>query len=172
MPFLIAVLLSFVPALIYAAIVYWLDRFEKEPLRLLIGAFSWGAFVATLGAIIWGSVLQLGLEIFIDDPFLIDLTGAALVAPVVEETLKGLAVALIFLAFPQEFDSILDGMVYGAITALGFAATENVLYLYFGGYAADGYPAMIALFVLRVILGAGATPSIPPSSGSAWPWRA
>jgi RsiW-degrading membrane proteinase PrsW (M82 family) len=153
MPFLIAVLLSFVPALIYAAIVYWLDRFEKEPLRLLIGAFSWGAFVATLGAIIWGSVLQLGLEIFIDDPFLIDLTGAALVAPVVEETLKGLAVALIFLAFPQEFDSILDGMVYGAITALGFAATENVLYLYFGGYAADGYPAMIALFVLRVILG-------------------
>lgn len=152
MAFLIAVLLSFVPAFFYAAIVYWLDRFEKEPAKLLVGAFLWGAMVATFGAIIWTSVLQLGVGMLVGDAAA-DVAGSTLLAPVVEEVLKGLAVALIFVAFPHEFDSILDGMVYGAITALGFAATENVLYLYFLGYQEGGYAEMIALFVLRVILG-------------------
>lgn len=153
MAFFVAILLSFVPAFIYAAIVYWLDRFEKEPRHLLVGAFLWGAFIATLGAIVWSSVLQFGVAVFTGDRFVAEVTGATLIAPFVEETLKGLAVAIIFLAFPHEFDSVLDGMVYGAITALGFAATENVLYLFFGGYMQDGYPGMFALFVLRVILG-------------------
>lgn len=152
MAFLIAVLLSFVPAFIYASIVYWLDRFEKEPARLLGGAFFWGAVVATVGALFWTTVLQAGVSIFLDET-LTELTGTALLAPIVEESLKGLAVAIIFLAFPHEFDSVLDGMVYGAITALGFAATENVLYLYFSGYQEGGYGSMIVLFVLRVILG-------------------
>jgi protease PrsW len=62
-------------------------------------------------------------------------------------------VTIIFLAFPHEFDSVLDGMVYAAITALGFAATENLLYLYFAGYGEGGYAGLGALFVLRVILG-------------------
>jgi hypothetical protein len=42
-------------------------------------------------------------------------------------------VLAVFLFFRNEFDSLLDGIVYGGITALGFAATENVLYL-FGAY--------------------------------------
>ncbi|MFV9503061.1 MAG: PrsW family intramembrane metalloprotease [Oscillochloridaceae bacterium umkhey_bin13] len=152
MAFTIALTISFVPAFIYAAIVYWLDRFEKEPLRLLIGAFFWGAFVATMGAIIWTSVLQLGIELLVGPEFA-DVAGTTLLAPIVEEVLKGLAVTIIFLAFPDEFDSVLDGMVYGAITALGFAATENVLYLFFMGYGEGGYEGMFTLFVLRVILG-------------------
>ncbi|MEI8164892.1 MAG: PrsW family intramembrane metalloprotease [Chloroflexales bacterium] len=153
MPFLLAVLLSFIPALCYAAIVYWLDRFEKEPLRLLCGAFAWGAVVATIGAIIATTVLQLGVGIITGSDAVAELAGTTVFAPIVEEVLKGLAVALIFLIFPHEFDSVLDGMVYGAITALGFAATENVLYLYFQGYQDGGYSSLIALFVLRVILG-------------------
>lgn len=153
MAFALSVLLSFVPAFVYASIVYWLDRFEKEPARLLFGAFAWGALVATGGAIIWTSVLQLSVGALTGDMALADFTGTTLFAPIVEETLKGLAVTIIFLAFPDEFDSVLDGMVYGAITALGFAATENVLYLYFAGYGDGGYASLFVLFVLRVILG-------------------
>ncbi len=152
MAFLAAVLLSFIPAFGYAAIVYWLDRFEKEPAKLLVGAFLWGAVVATFGAIIWTSVLQLGVGALVGASAA-DLAGTTLLAPIVEEVLKGLAVAIIFVAFPHEFDSVLDGMVYGAITALGFAATENVLYLYFLGYQEGGWGEMLVLFVLRVILG-------------------
>ncbi|MBP1466352.1 PrsW family intramembrane metalloprotease [Candidatus Chloroploca sp. M-50] len=153
MAFLIAVLLSFIPAFFYASIVYWLDRFEKEPKRLLVGAFLWGALVATIGAIIWTSALEVGVAMLIADELMLEFTGTALLAPIVEEVLKGIAVGLIFLIAPYEFDSVLDGMVYGAITALGFAATENVLYLYFLGYQDGGYESMFALFILRVILG-------------------
>jgi RsiW-degrading membrane proteinase PrsW (M82 family) len=153
MAFALSIVLSFVPALCYAWIVYWLDRFEKEPARLLFGAFLWGALVATAGAIIWTSVLQLSAEALTGDRALADFTGTTLFAPVVEETLKGLAVTIIFLAFPEEFDSVLDGMVYGAITALGFAATENLLYLYFAGYGDGGYLSLFVLFFLRVVLG-------------------
>jgi RsiW-degrading membrane proteinase PrsW (M82 family) len=154
MPFLIAVLLSFGPALFYAAIVYWLDRFEKEPRRLLVGAFLWGALVATIGAIIATTILQFGVELITNDAQLAELSGTTILAPLVEESLKGLAVVLIVLIFPHEFDTVLDGIVYAAIVALGFAATENVLYLYFGGYEeGGGYPGLITLFVLRVVLG-------------------
>lgn len=153
MAFLIAVLLSFIPAFFYAAIVYWLDRFEKEPRRLLLGAFSWGAVVATLGALVWTSVLEYSVQALTRDAALAELTGTALLAPLVEESLKGIAIVIIFLAVPYEFDSVLDGIVYGAITALGFAATENVLYLYFSGYQEGDYGAMMTLFVLRVVLG-------------------
>jgi RsiW-degrading membrane proteinase PrsW (M82 family) len=151
--FLLVVAMSFGPAFVYAAIVYWLDRFEKEPLHLLAGAFLWGAVVATIGAIIATSVLQISLEIFTGNSALAELTSTTLFAPLVEESLKGAAVLLIFLIFPQEFDSVLDGIVYAAITALGFAATENVLYLYFQGYATDGASGLAVLFVLRVLLG-------------------
>ena len=44
--FIAALVLSFVPMWFYAYIVYWLDRFEREPIRLLIGVFLWGAFVS------------------------------------------------------------------------------------------------------------------------------
>jgi protease PrsW len=153
MAFALAVALSFGPALLYASIVYWLDRFEQEPLRLLGGSFLWGAIVATLGALIATSVLQAGVEIVTGSAAVAEITGTTLFAPLVEESLKGIAVLLIFLLFPYEFDSVLDGMVYAAITALGFAATENVLYLYFQGYANQGMPGLIALFVVRVLLG-------------------
>lgn len=153
MMFALAVVLSFGPAFFYASIVYWLDRFEKEPLRLLVGAFLWGAVVATIGAIIATHVLQLGVELITGSAALADLTGTTIFAPLVEESLKGIAVLLIVLVFTHEFDSVLDGIVYAAITALGFAATENVLYLYFQGYATDGLPGMIGLFILRVLFG-------------------
>lgn len=150
--FVAAAVLSFVPAFIYASIAYWLDRFEKEPRRLLFGAFLWGAFVATLGAIVWTGIAQASLAIFIGEASA-EVAGATLLAPLVEESLKGIAVVIIMFAFPEEFDSRLDGMLYAAITALGFAATENLLYLYFFGYTEDGFGGLITLFVLRVILG-------------------
>jgi RsiW-degrading membrane proteinase PrsW (M82 family) len=153
MIFLLVLALSFGPAFVYAAIVYWLDRFEKEPWHLLGGAFIWGAVVATLGALIITSVLQVGVQFITGSAVVADITGTTILAPLVEESLKGIAVALILLIFPHEFDSILDGMVYGAIVALGFAATENVLYLYFSGYQEGGMGGLVTLFVLRVILG-------------------
>jgi len=62
-----------------------------------------------------------------------------------------MAVLLVFWIFRREFDSILDGIVYAGIAALGFAATENVLYIW-RGYAEAGWEGLLQLVFIRVIL--------------------
>lgn len=152
--FVVTMGLSFIPAFCYAWILYWLDRYEKEPELLVAGVFFWGAIVATIGAIIASLILQGGVYLLTGSEALADVTGTVVIAPLVEESLKGIAVLLVYLLFANEFDSVLDGVVYAGIVGLGFAATENVLYLFFAGYLEDGWNGLAALFVLRVILGA------------------
>lgn len=153
MAFLLAVILSFGPALACAATVYWLDRYEKEPKVLLGAVFVWGAVVATLGALVAQVVLGGVMQLAAASEEAADFAGGSIFAPVTEESLKGFAVLLVFWVLRRELDSVLDGIVYAATTALGFAATENVLYL-FGQYLENGLPGMFGLWVLRVVLGA------------------
>ena len=59
-----------------------------------------------------------------------EFATGSLVARPVEESFKGMAVLLVYLIVRREFDSILDGIIYAGIVALGFAATENSYYIY------------------------------------------
>jgi RsiW-degrading membrane proteinase PrsW (M82 family) len=154
MAFLAAVLLSFAPALLYAALVYQLDRFEKEPKFLLGGVFVWGAVVAVVAAIVAQVVLEGAFHAVTGSKGAASLAGATLFAPLTEEALKAFAVFIVFAVFRREFDSVLDGIVYAGVAALGFAATENVLYLYNEGYAKNGSQGLLSLFFLRVVMGA------------------
>lgn len=152
MGFLVAFLLSFVPALLCAATVYWLDRYEKEP-RILLGAvFGWGAVIAVIGAVVAQGFLEGFMTAAGSSAAATDLAGMALFAPVTEESLKGFAVLLVFLVLRREFDSVLDGIVYAAVVALGFAATEDLFYLY-GEFTKSGMEGMLSLFVLRILMG-------------------
>ncbi len=150
--FPVAVILAFVPALIMGGFVYWLDRYEKEPIVLLGGTVIWGAVIAAGGAYIVNTVFGVGIYALSGSEDLADQTTATLVAPFVEEGLKGMAVVIVFLFFHDEFDSILDGIIYAAITALGFAATENVLYLYERGYLEAGWPGLWQMAIIRDIV--------------------
>ncbi len=152
MGFSLALFFGFIPAFFSAGIIYWLDRFEKEPIKLLVGVFFWGALVAAGAAFIINSVLEVGVFYFTNSESAADLTTGSLIAPIIEETLKGAAVLIIFWTAHNEFDSILDGIVYAAITALGFAATENVYYIYRYGYVEDGMGGLFVLAFIRVIL--------------------
>jgi hypothetical protein len=58
-----------------------------------------------------------------------DIVGPKRLAPLVEEAVKGLLVLLLFIGLVREFDGPLDGIVYGALIGLGFAMTENVVYM-------------------------------------------
>jgi protease PrsW len=151
MPLIVSLFFGFVPMFFYAAFIYWLDRYEKEPKALLGAAFMWGVVIAAGGAFIINTVFGIGIYILTGSEALTNLGTASIVAPVVEEILKGLAVAIVFLMFRKEFDSILDGIIYGGIAGLGFAATENTLYIY-RGYAEGGWEGLFALAVIRVIL--------------------
>lgn len=149
MALLVAIPLAFIPAFFFSWFLYWLDRYEKEPRWLLLMAFFWGGFVAIIGALIVSLILNAGFTMVLQDDVLADIAGGSITAPFVEEFWKGLAVLLIFLMFRKEFDSILDGIIYGGIAGLGFAATENVLY-FIGQYADGGWAGMFSNFLLRV----------------------
>jgi RsiW-degrading membrane proteinase PrsW (M82 family) len=151
MEILAALFFGFAPMFFFAWILYWLDRYEKEPILLLGAVFAWGMLVAAGGAYILNSAFGLGVYVVTGDPLLTDITTATLSAPLVEEGLKGLAVLLVFLIFRKEFDSVLDGIVYAGIAALGFAATENSLYIW-RGYQESGWDGLWTLVFIRVIL--------------------
>ncbi len=152
MPFLASLFFGFFPMFVFAAFVYWLDRYEKEPKILFGAAFVWGAVIAAGGAFILNTALGMGIYIFTGSENAAEMGTTSIIAPIVEEFLKGLAVAIVFFLFYKEFDSILDGIIYGAIVALGFAATENTLYIYRNGYLEDGWGGLFFLVFIRVII--------------------
>jgi protease PrsW len=147
----LSVLCGFLPMFFLAGIIYWLDRYEKEPKLLLGGVFGWGAVVAVIGALALQLILGQGVLILTGSESLEEIAGSSLFAPVTEELLKGLAVFLVFLFFRHEFDSILDGIVYASIAALGFAATEDVLY-YFSSFVDQGFTGLVSLVFLRFVI--------------------
>ena len=152
MGLLVSALFGFVPMLIFAAFVYWLDRFEKEPLRLLGFVFLWGAVIASLAALLLNTFAGVGIYFLTTSETLANFATGSFIAPVVEEIFKSLAVLVVFLVFRSEFDSVLDGVIYASITALGFAATENTYYIYTYGYLENSWTGLLGLVFIRVIL--------------------
>jgi RsiW-degrading membrane proteinase PrsW (M82 family) len=152
MAFLGALFFGFVPMFIFAAFVNWLDRYEKEPKLLLGAAFVWGVVIAGGGAYILNTVFGIGIYVLTGSEGAAEFGTTSIAAPIIEEALKGLAILAVFLMFRSEFDSVLDGLVYGAVTAMGFAAIENVIYIYRNGYLENGWEGFWVLVVIRVIL--------------------
>jgi protease PrsW len=152
MPIFASIFFGFAPMFLFAFFIYWLDRYEKEPRVLLTTVFFWGVIVASCGAFIINTVLGVGVYLFTGSELATELTSGSLIAPVVEETLKGLAVLIVFFIFRREFDSILDGIIYAAIVALGFAAAENSYYIYTKGFMESGWSGFWLLVFVRVVL--------------------
>ncbi|MCS7011637.1 MAG: PrsW family intramembrane metalloprotease [Anaerolineales bacterium] len=152
MALILSLCIGFGASFLFAYILYWLDRYEKEPLPLLGGVFLWGAIVAAGSAFLINTALGLGIYIFTGSETATEFATTSLVAPFVEEILKGLAVLLVFAIFRREFDSVLDGIIYAGIAALGFAATENAYYIYTYGYQEGGFSGLLWLTFIRIIL--------------------
>jgi len=149
---LVSLLAGILPMAFFAWILYYLDRYEKEPIKLLIGVFLWGAIIAAGAAFLINTITSSGIYFITQSEFATQLTISTLVAPVVEETLKGAAVLMVFLFFRSEFDSLLDGLIYAGITALGFAATENAWYIHQLGFMEYGWEGLLKMTFVRVVL--------------------
>ena len=159
----VGVLLAALPVGPVIASFLWLDRYEPEPRALLLGAFGWGALVATAAAL----ALQLV------DQWLLG-TGRAwtgvVAAPVTEEGAKGLFVLLLLWFRRRDIDGLLDGIVYAGLVGVGFAFTENILYLggaYTGGRGVGpgGIESATALFVVRGVFSPFAHPLFTSFTG-------
>lgn len=146
---LVAIILSFATAWLYALVLYWADRHEKEPKRLLVGMFLWGSTFAIVGAIFFSHRLDAGLSHFVTAAPARRWLSLTFTAPVVEESMKGLALLLLFLFRPEEVDSLFDGLIYGALVGLGFEAVENALYIRHA-FIQSGWGVFSVMLVLRL----------------------
>ncbi|YAL84232.1 PrsW family intramembrane metalloprotease [Dermacoccaceae bacterium W4C1] len=138
---------------IIVPVFVWLDRYESEPRSMMIFAFGWGACIATLGSVVLNDVggFVLGNIARADNAVTL------IVAPVVEESLKGLGLVLLLMFRRREIDGILDGMVYAGLIGCGFAFVEDILYLA-DGYATAGDDGLLGTFAVRVLMSPFAHP--------------
>ena len=148
---LISIFFGVVPMVILAGLLTLFDRYEREPPLLMIGVFLWGFFVAAGVAIIFNTIFGISLFAITGSEGLANVGTAVLSAPVVEESIKGLAVVIVFIYFRKEFDSILDGVLYGSLVGFGFAAAENINYI-FTGFQGGGFEGLVFLIIVRVVL--------------------
>ncbi len=164
----LATLAAIIPAAGNSSLVLLLDRFESEPWYTLLGAFLWGAVVAVVFSVIFGLFFG-GVVLVAYGEEAANVFGLVVGAPVFEELTKGAALFVLLLAFRHEVDSMLDGIIYGALVGLGFAMTENILY--FGTFFLEGgLPGLIVGFVIRAGLGGFAHALFTACTGAGIGW--
>ncbi len=121
-------ILSFAPVLIILLYIYYRDKYEKEPLSLLIKG------------LLLGMIIVIPISAFEEIAFLIinpaglsqmssAFFTAFLIAALVEEGFKYLAVYLLIWK-SKDFNERFDGIVYAVFVSLGFALIENIMYIF------------------------------------------
>jgi RsiW-degrading membrane proteinase PrsW (M82 family) len=139
------------PLVIYLWIPRLIDRYDPEPAWALALVFAWGA-IAACGV---ACTINTGVEMAataVGGPGFGEVAGACISAPFVEEGMKGMAVFGVFFFLKREFDGVVDGVIYATFAALGFAATENIIYYANAVKADPAGSALATTFIVRGIL--------------------
>jgi len=124
--------------------VFWYVRWEPRPpgvftVVTLLVAFLWGTSVSTLCSLVVNGWVGRVITEAMGDPD----AASVISAPLVEELTKGLGVLFVFLIWRRTINGTIDGVVYAAFTAAGFAFVENILYF------VQGWEYVGTIFVMR-----------------------
>ena len=143
--------LAILPVIVLGTYIYVKDRFQREPLPLLLLALFCGA-LSVLPVIFVESWLS-SLNPY--EGASGALYTAFVVAGCTEEGFK-----LLFLYWliwrNKHFDEYFDGIVYATFISLGFAGVENVLYVIDGGVQTGIVRALLSVpahFLFAVVMG-------------------
>jgi RsiW-degrading membrane proteinase PrsW (M82 family) len=134
---------ALLPPLGWAGLVLLLDRRTREPWAPLCASFLWGAAAAALVAAEVNDALLATHGLGDAVP--------RLLGPAVEELAKASALLVVLAVWPGALNDPLDGIVYGALAGLGFAATENLGY-YTLAALQGGAPGLTRALWLRGLL--------------------
>jgi RsiW-degrading membrane proteinase PrsW (M82 family) len=143
------------------AVPFWLfvgalDYMEREPPLLLATAFGWGGLVATMVAIPGNTAVH-NLLAKVYSPEFAASWGPAIAGPTIEETARVLGVVAIVLIAHAQINSILDGVIYGALVGLGFQVVEDIVYAVgavdIAGRGDDVGPVFATFFVRGFLAG-------------------
>ena len=134
--------------------VWWIDRFDREPIHLVALVFLWGASVAPAASVMSLAALENALRWDPASSGPGGLAAVSLAGPFAEELFKAIGVLLVVF-LTSKFDNPTDGLVYGTAVGLGFAVSENVVYGIGTGVAVDTVPMVLLTVVGRTLLSAG-----------------
>jgi len=119
-------LLALAPAIILMMYVYFRDKYEKEPVKLILKGILLGAVIIFPVGVIENYIIVFGRDFG-------KIAKAAwdgfIVAGATEEAFKYLAV-FILIWRNRNFNEKFDGIVYAVSVSLGFAAIENLFYVF------------------------------------------
>jgi RsiW-degrading membrane proteinase PrsW (M82 family) len=123
------------PGLAIIIFIYWRDKLDPEPRKLLIKAFFLGCF-SIVPAIIFNTILKSILQVEISDSIFETFTYAFFVVGLAEEFSKFMFLRWSLFLRP-EFDEPYDGITYAVMIGMGFATLENFMYVYRASNAYD-----------------------------------
>ncbi len=126
------ILYALAPVSVVIFYIYLKDKYEKEPKRLLIISFILGAVVSVITTLILYSFFDIAIPL--NDKYSVweQFKQAFFVVGFSEELSKYIIV-LLFAQTHKEFNEPFDGIVYAVMVSMGFAATENIMYVWNGG---------------------------------------
>ena len=139
-------LAAIIPMITYLLIIWRTDRYDREPLSLVLINYFYGAVGAIIIAVAGSGFISTVISFLISNKQTIDRIDTILVAPVVEEMTKGFF--LFLMVSGRKFDNMTDGIVYGGAIGLGFGMTEN--FFYFVGYG-HTFADWLGIVIIRTL---------------------
>lgn len=154
---LLIIITALIPALILGWWIYQKDSLRPEPLPMLIKAFLYGVGSTFVTLVITQLLGIVGLFVYDLGSFSGAVSTALFAAALPEEMAKLLMLWLLLRRNPY-YDEYFDGIVYAACVGLGFAGTENILYLvqsedWIGTGIVRGITAVPAHFAIACAMG-------------------
>jgi len=117
--------LAIAPGLAIALFIYWKDKFDKEPRKILLISFFLGV-VSTIPAVViesFGASFSLST-----DSLPMTLIYTFVIVALTEESCKFFMLR-IYAYRKKEFNEPFDGIIYSVMVAMGFATLENIMYV-------------------------------------------
>ena len=122
--------IALVPAIALMIFIYFQDNHEKEPIGLLLKIFGLGVLSAIPAVILEGIAEKITDVTFGGTTLLYHAVTAFFGVAIIEEGVK--FGAAYFLTWRNKnFNYKFDGIVYCLFGSMGFAAIENILYIFF-----------------------------------------
>ena len=143
--------LAGISLVVIALVMFLADRWDPQPVPLLLIAVFWGAAIAAFTSY-WLNTLNSLLVYWVTGSgAAAEFAGPVFSAPLVEETTKGAGLLLLMLLARRYFNGPMDGLIYGSLIGGGFAFTENIIY-YSRILEEAGGAGVLILFIMRGVL--------------------
>lgn len=152
---LIILLAAFVPSLLLMLVIKNTEKRGREPTGRTFSAFMRGATLSIfLALVIEMALIYLIFDMDVarisdllgENPGLDTLVLACIIAPFAEELTKAFGI----LPYARRSRELEDGIVYGAVVGLGFAATENLLYET-SAWMVGGVSVLVGTIIVRTV---------------------